>query len=372
MESAPVSDEIYQILDLARWAPSGDNCQPWQFEIIDQSHICVHLSLDAENVYEYNNGQPAFIAAGALIENISIASSIFGKKINIDRIYPAESNQVKIDISFAAGDNGASDALVDCIRKRSVQRDAYKNTPLPQNVRHELESILPAEMEISWYSGLHDKLGIISVYMCATEIRLTIPETYKIHNEMMDWKHKRSATGIPVAATGLSGMTRLLMRWVIKSPSRMKFFNKYLMGTLMPKLELDFLPGVACSSHFAVSWKHPQKNAHTIEEYIEFGRSLQRFWLTLTKYDMVMQPEIAPLIFGFYGAKNIDFTSDQKMKKLSVTLAEKVMQFYKKPVDQILFLGRVGFPKTAQDETKVRSVRKPLSELLISRTAEHC
>ena len=27
---------IYRIIELARWAPSGDNTQPWRFEIIDE------------------------------------------------------------------------------------------------------------------------------------------------------------------------------------------------------------------------------------------------------------------------------------------------------------------------------------------------
>jgi len=33
---------VEQILDLARWAPSGDNTQPWRFEIVDEVNVVVH------------------------------------------------------------------------------------------------------------------------------------------------------------------------------------------------------------------------------------------------------------------------------------------------------------------------------------------
>ena len=33
---------IEQILELARWAPSGDNTQPWRFEVLGDDHFVVH------------------------------------------------------------------------------------------------------------------------------------------------------------------------------------------------------------------------------------------------------------------------------------------------------------------------------------------
>lgn len=32
-------ETLLKILDLARWAPSGDNTQPWRFEIVADDHI---------------------------------------------------------------------------------------------------------------------------------------------------------------------------------------------------------------------------------------------------------------------------------------------------------------------------------------------
>ncbi len=35
-------DTLVAILDLARWAPSGDNTQPWRFEVRADGTIAIH------------------------------------------------------------------------------------------------------------------------------------------------------------------------------------------------------------------------------------------------------------------------------------------------------------------------------------------
>jgi len=55
-------------LDAAHWAPSGDNAQPWTFEVQDDRHFDVCVRVAAGNVYEYRHGEPTLISAGTLLE----------------------------------------------------------------------------------------------------------------------------------------------------------------------------------------------------------------------------------------------------------------------------------------------------------------
>ena len=74
-----------QILDLARWAPSGDNTQPWRFEIIDEHHLIVH-AFDTRDHCVYDlDGRPSQIALGALLETIAIAASVHGLRAEFRR-----------------------------------------------------------------------------------------------------------------------------------------------------------------------------------------------------------------------------------------------------------------------------------------------
>ena len=73
-------DTLSQILDLARWAPSGDNEQPWRFEIVDDNLIRVHGFDTRDHVlYDYD-GHASHIAQGALLETMRIAATGFGLK----------------------------------------------------------------------------------------------------------------------------------------------------------------------------------------------------------------------------------------------------------------------------------------------------
>jgi hypothetical protein len=72
-----IPDSIYRILDLARWAPSGDNTQCWRFEAPAADHLVVHGYDTRDTVYDLD-GHPSQISMGALLETIAIAASAQG------------------------------------------------------------------------------------------------------------------------------------------------------------------------------------------------------------------------------------------------------------------------------------------------------
>ena len=68
-------ETLLKILDLARWAPSGDNTQPWRFEIVADDHIAIHGNDTREwCLYDFN-GHASHMAHGALLETLRIAAT---------------------------------------------------------------------------------------------------------------------------------------------------------------------------------------------------------------------------------------------------------------------------------------------------------
>jgi len=65
---------VERILDAAHWAPSGDNAQPWTFEVQDEAHFDVCVRIEPGNVYEYRQGEPTLISAGTLLANPEIST----------------------------------------------------------------------------------------------------------------------------------------------------------------------------------------------------------------------------------------------------------------------------------------------------------
>ena len=361
-ENTAAYSEMEKILDLARWAPSGDNAQPWRFEVISDDKLTVYALHEAEaNVYEYNDGQPSLLSLGFLLENIRISASRFGRSLTWN--YRATSKHGHaVDVEIAKQPDMTEDSLLPFITTRSVNRRPYKMTALTPQQRQTLTASLGDELEIRWFETLGDRWRITRVNALATEIRLSIREAFEVHQRILDWKRGFSAEGIPVKAIGLDPLTLKTMKWVMQDWARMHFMNRFLGGTITPRLELDLLPGLWCAAHFSVTRKATPPAGDEIASLIRTGQSLQRFWLTATQLGLAIQPSLAPLCFAYYGKHKVAFTSSSAMHGKAENLSIKLGQACGiQDTDKLLFMGRIGVPSA--HAIKARSTRRPLSSL---------
>ena len=75
------SSLLQDILQRARWAPSGDNTQPWRFELVDAAHLAVHGFDTRDHVLYDFDGRASQLAHGALLETIRLAASCHGMRV---------------------------------------------------------------------------------------------------------------------------------------------------------------------------------------------------------------------------------------------------------------------------------------------------
>src|SRR5690348_12513934 len=69
---------IQQVLDIARWAPSGDNTQPWRFQILSDLSALIH-GFDTRDRCVYDlDAHASRLSHGALLENAGLAATRFG------------------------------------------------------------------------------------------------------------------------------------------------------------------------------------------------------------------------------------------------------------------------------------------------------
>ena len=128
-------DTLLQILDLARWAPSGDNTQPWRFEIAGDDRLVVH-GHDTRTwcLYDYN-GHASHMAHGALLETLRIAATAHGLE-SVWRLRADSTDTAPVyDVTLSPVSGLAADPLLSCIERRTVQRRAMRATPLDSGQR---------------------------------------------------------------------------------------------------------------------------------------------------------------------------------------------------------------------------------------------
>ncbi|MGB8274979.1 MAG: ThiF family adenylyltransferase, partial [Alphaproteobacteria bacterium] len=301
--------EIEQILDLARWAPSGDNTQPWRFEIAGPDAVTVHIRDQADDdVYDYNDGHPSLLSAGILLETMRIAASRHGRLLWWTHRQSLGHDHV-IDVELPKAPGVSADPLLPYIAMRSVNRRPFRAAPLTDVERAELERALGDEFEIRWYESWRDRWACARLNGKATDIRLRIPEAFHVHRRVIDWRNSRSPRGIPAGAIGLDAMTLRVMRWAMGDWRRMDRLNRLPGGTFAARMQLDYLPGLLCGAHFAIRRNTASNGGRErVPSLLRAGEALQRFWLTATRLGLALQPGMAAVIFGFYGRHAIEFT----------------------------------------------------------------
>lgn len=351
---------LHQILDAARWAPSGDNMQGWRFEIRSERRVVVHATDTREHCVYDLEGHASLLAFGALLETMRIAATGHGLSAQAAPIQRLSESRWRIEVGFEPDSSLARDPLIDQIRVRAVQRRAMRTRPLSAGEKSALQAALGPGHVVHWVESFGERLRLARLLFANAGIRLTLPEAYETHRSVIEWNAEFSLDRIPDRAVGLDALALRLMRWAMQDWSRVEFLNRYLGGTLLPRLQLDFIPGLACAAHFVLLGTDAPQGP---EDYLAGGRAWQRFWLTGTALGLWQQPEMTPLIFGEYVRNGVDFTRRPEGGERARRLAARLLAMFGDDiVARALVMGRIG----AGPAPIARSLRLPLAQLLLA------
>lgn len=358
--SAGEQTTLRAILEAARWAPSGDNIQPWRFRLREPDRVRVVFdAYDPANPYEYRAGEPTHLSAGMLLEALRIAATMHGRTTEWRIVDPAADPQ-EVEVRFSETPGVETDPLYGVLPLRSTDRRAYKRRPLLARERSALEAALGTELQLTWYEGARDRLAFARLSSLATRIRLRLPAAYEVHRRIIDWAPGDSATGIPAGATGLWRPTLPLMRWAMHDWTRMAWLNRFG-GARSAALQLDWGPALACAGFFTIAL--PPGSARDPQALLRIGGSLFRFWLVATRLGLAVQPGLAILMFAHYGATGTPFTDDAGLRRAAVRCHARLRALAGRDSERLVFVGRIGEPRDTPP--KQRSVRRSVPDLLL-------
>ena len=350
--------KVRAILDTARWAPSGDNEQPWKFKLKSETSFDILIESSNRDLYS-TNAWPTYLAVGCLLESIALASATQGMEARFDPDYSRAPELTSIQVTLIPS-AAPVDPLTDFIKGRSVHRRVLSPRKLSQEHKNRLQAAVGDSTEIVWIESWHARMNMLKATLLSSFIRTTIPETFEIHNKAIHWNARFSETGMPDQAIGASKISLIMGKWVLKNQKRMLFLNRYLGGTVIPHIEMDLMPGIFCGAHFFLKSRTELKS---VADFVEYGRKVQRLWLAATSLGIQQQPNIATLAFSEFGRTDVPFTKYapalRQAKKLSSLIDRKVLE--NTPPTHVAWAGRLGYGAAA----KSRSLRLPLDQLIV-------
>ncbi len=349
-----------RILNLARWTPSGDNTQPWRFEVIDDHRIVVHIQYAQEiGVYDLH-GQNTLLAIGALLLTMELAATSEGCQMHAQHRPHVQGKLLAIDIRFSAEQTIQVDPLVSEIPRRAVQRRPLSMRRLTHSQKQSLQQAAGKNYTIYWMESLLQRLQMAKLILQTTRIRLRIPEAYPVHKSIIEWNAQYSLDRIPDAALGPGRINLKIMRAVLSSWERVQFLNRYMGAAWSTSLQLDAWTALSCGAHMIIL---RDQKPQTEDDFIECGKASQRVWLAATKLNLWQQPEMVIPSFARYVSENVKFTTliDQLQEAASArkTLGELIGT----DTDRVVWVGRVGFGPAPT----ARALRLPLEKLIISK-----
>ena len=351
-------DVLLKILDLARWAPSGDNTQPWRFEILADDHVAIHGHDTREHVIYDFDGHASQMAHGALLETLRLAATRFGMSAEWSVRAGQPDNAPIYDIALCSSDSD-EDILVPFIESRCVQRRPMRMTPLNSEQKSAFREAVGDAYTVCFFESFLDRLSVARLLWHNAHLRLTCPEAYEVHRQVIEWGVRFSADRIPDQAVGVDPLTAKLMRWVMHSWGRVDFFNRFLFGTIAPRIQLDFVPALACASHVLIKPKRPQT---TLQDHVLSGVAMQRLWLTACRLGLYLQPEMTPVIFRWYIKAGRQISMKSKINVAAESLAKRFERLVSTSAeDGFAFFCRVG----CSHSPRSRSVRKKLQDLMM-------
>ncbi len=275
--------DFIQIASYASKAPSGHNTQPWKFHITDDT-ITVLPNLEVTLPVVDRNNRELFISLGCAVENLCIAANYFGYTTHI-----TECSMEAIILELTKNGLTNEDPLFHQIEKRQTNRNIYNGNKISDGILQQLQSV-PKENGIRFYfTEINTPLAntITQYIMKGNEIQMA---DIAFKNELLSWmrfnKKQVEAThnGLSYLVFGNPPLPKILARPIVS------FFLKPNVQNKSDRKKID------SSSHFIVCTTRQD----TIEEWINLGRTLQRFLLKVTEigisYAFLNQPcEVAAL-----------------------------------------------------------------------------
>lgn len=271
-----------KILDVAVYAPSGDNAQPWQFKFDDNGISLFNLPERDATLFNFRQ-RGSYIGHGAVVENIIIAAAMFGYIGKVQPFPGIPNCTARITLETGAS---RSELLYTAITDRVTNRKPYDKKPFNPNHRNAIHDSVKGYPDVKLkIAENRDELEFLARSVSLSE-RL-IMENRLLHDSlysMVRWslKEEQIKPGLYIKTMEFSPpqrtLFRLLRRWSI-----VRTLNAIGLSRLIPKQSSQVY--AASSAIGALILKHD-----TDQEFLSAGRAFQRLWLTATNLDLSIQP----------------------------------------------------------------------------------
>ncbi len=285
-------DDIIKIIEYGTLAPSGDNSQPWRFEVAQGqgaspdggSTIRIFNIEGKDNPILNVRNRGSYVAHGAAIENMVIAASALGFQSEVD-VFPPDGSHAVAAFTFRVN-VPHHEPLFEFLAKRVTNRKPYRKEPLSDGEKRELEEagLAAGAGELKILENKDEIRDVARALSVTERVALETPALHALFFGGMLWneeENKRGESGLYIKTIEVPPPIQFLFR-LIKKWTVMRCFNT--IG--FPRLAARGNAALYASSGALGAIVVPD----TDEDFFRAGQILQMVWLTAAKLGLAFQP----------------------------------------------------------------------------------
>jgi molybdopterin/thiamine biosynthesis adenylyltransferase len=355
--------QIVALVEAALLAPSGGNCQPWQWMYRDGTLFVFHDRRRSASLLDYEH-RGSFVAFGAACENLVLQAHAMDLEVRI-RSFPLEhETRLVAAIDFSSepaawqGEPHQCDGLAEAITSRHTNRKRGARKPLPQGVLAHMSAAAQSIPGAQFFSLEEERelREIGSLLGAAERLRLFHEQS---HREMMSeirWSKseaERSHSGLDLDTLELSASDLAALQ-VCRDWSVLNLVRQWKGGRALEKTAKRSVEAASSVGLITMPGSRPS-------DYFDGGRSMQRAWLTATVLNVAFQP-VTSLIYLF---ARLTLGNGTGLPDWMIGELKELRGRYCKLFAVNDHMGEILLFRLSQAEApQARSLRRPVDEVL--------
>ncbi|MBI3323713.1 MAG: hypothetical protein HYZ92_00340 [Candidatus Omnitrophica bacterium] len=346
---------VEELVQAGLLAPSGDNCQPWQFVWNGRSLEIHFVASRAESLYDVQN-LASWISLGATLANMRIAARQRACHLQADLFPQGEASNPVALVSWQP-EAGAGDPLYAALERRCVNRLPYQTRPLPELIRQRLEASVDTAQGVSLRLVENERGRRTLASLAALNERLLFENT-ALHHGLYRWLRwsaaevQRTGDGMPIGSLGLHRIEEAGFRLLGARPLANSLAAVGLTGLLPIRTQRVYARSSAIGL-LSVPEARPV-------EFVRGGEALERLWLTATAEGLAFQP-MTGVTFLVLRCRLLKGAGLSRRHQALLLRASAAMTAWLPELDRApVMLFRIGFAEAP----KARALRRPISAVL--------
>lgn len=289
-------DALHGVLDLARWAPSGDNLQPWRVGTTDDGER-LHVVLDSTQPPAFLdvNLEASRIAIGAFVESVRLAAASISIDTDVELLPESPIGTPWASLAFGRGRSQRPEAIADVLAERVTNRRRYAPGSTTDHELCELGQAVAGTdgVDVQFLTREQDLRTVAKAVGMADRVRMRHRQCHHEFHEKVRWSERRAEEtrdGFYVKTFEIRPHEILLLRLtraypVLRAVDALTGMSRIAAAVARAQVQASGAVGIVRTS------------SRDTAQMMRVGVALQRMWLTATILGLAFQVlAVAPIL----------------------------------------------------------------------------